>query len=51
MRAGCAVYTDALRSVEQLARLSFDTCLLGHGEPVREAASEKMKELLLKKPA
>ncbi len=51
MRAGCAIYTDALRSVEQLTRLSFDTCLLGHGEPVREGASDKMKELLFKKPS
>lgn len=51
MRAGCAIYTDALRSVEQLTRISFDTCLLGHGEPVREGASDKMKELLFKKPS
>jgi glyoxylase-like metal-dependent hydrolase (beta-lactamase superfamily II) len=50
MRFGCASYREALRSVEQLCRLDFDICLLGHGEPVREDASKKMKELLLRKP-
>jgi glyoxylase-like metal-dependent hydrolase (beta-lactamase superfamily II) len=51
MRFGCASHREALRSVEQLSRLDFDICLLGHGEPVREDASGKMKELLLRKPA
>jgi glyoxylase-like metal-dependent hydrolase (beta-lactamase superfamily II) len=51
VRFGCSSHKDALRSVEQLTKLSFDTCLLGHGEPVRESACDKMKQLLLKKPA
>jgi glyoxylase-like metal-dependent hydrolase (beta-lactamase superfamily II) len=51
MRFGCASHKEALRSVEQLCRFDFDTCLLGHGDPVREDAREKMKELLLRKPA
>jgi len=51
MRFGCASYKEALRSVEQLSKLSFDTCLLGHGEPVGEAVGEKIKELLLNKPS
>lgn len=48
MRFGCASYKEALRSVEQLSRLDFDLCLLGHGEPVGNNASAQMRELVQK---
>ncbi|MCX5895500.1 MAG: MBL fold metallo-hydrolase [Proteobacteria bacterium] len=48
MRFGCASYKEAVRSVEQLSRLDFDLCLLGHGEPVGNNASAQMRELVQK---
>lgn len=48
MRFGCASYKAALRSVEQLALLDFDVCLLGHGAPVQGNASARMRELVQK---
>jgi len=48
MRFGCANYKEALRSVEQLSRLDFDICLLGHGAPVKGNASGLMRELVQK---
>jgi glyoxylase-like metal-dependent hydrolase (beta-lactamase superfamily II) len=48
MRFGCSSHREALRSVEQLARLDFDTCLLGHGEPVTGNACAQMRELVRK---
>jgi glyoxylase-like metal-dependent hydrolase (beta-lactamase superfamily II) len=49
-RFGCANYKEALRSVEMLARLEFDTCLPGHGEPVMTGARERLRKLLQKAP-
>ncbi len=46
LRFGCADHQEALRSVEKLTRLTFDSCLLGHGEPVIGNAKEKMQALL-----
>jgi glyoxylase-like metal-dependent hydrolase (beta-lactamase superfamily II) len=48
MRFGCASYKAAMRSVEQLAQLDFDVCLLGHGAPVQGNASARMRELVQK---
>ena len=48
MRFGCASYKAALRSVEQLSRLDFDICLLGHGAPVSGNAGALMRELVQK---
>ena len=48
MRFGCASFKEALCSVEQLARLDFDICLLGHGAPVKGSASARMRELVQK---
>jgi glyoxylase-like metal-dependent hydrolase (beta-lactamase superfamily II) len=48
LRFGCASHKDALRSVEQLSRLDFNTCLLGHGAPVTGNASVQMRELVQK---
>ncbi len=45
-RFGCASYADALRSVENLVRLDFDFCLLGHGAPVVGNAKQQMALLL-----
>ena len=45
-RAGCASYADALRSVENLTKLDFDTCLLGHGAPVLGNARQQMLRLI-----
>jgi len=48
MRFGCASYKEALRSVEQLSRLDFEICLLGHGAPVSGNAGALMRELVQK---
>lgn len=45
-RFGCASYADALGSVENLAQLDFDTCLLGHGAPILGNAKQQMARLL-----
>ena len=36
---------DAAASVKKLAELTFETLLVGHGEPITEAADERVKEL------
>ncbi len=43
---GCASYSDALSSVENLTKLDFETCLLGHGAPVLNNAKQQMVRLL-----
>lgn len=48
MRFGCANYKEALRSVQQLARLDFGICLLGHGAPVKGNAAARLRELVQK---
>jgi glyoxylase-like metal-dependent hydrolase (beta-lactamase superfamily II) len=45
-RFGCASYADALRSVENLTNLDFDTCLPGHGAPVVGTARQQMARLI-----
>jgi len=45
-RMGCADYGEALKSVEGIADLDFETCLFGHGDPIRSEASSRMKKLL-----
>jgi len=45
-RFGCASYADALRSVENLTKLDFDTCLPGHGAPILSNAQKQMALLL-----
>ncbi|MCK5010580.1 MAG: MBL fold metallo-hydrolase, partial [Deltaproteobacteria bacterium] len=45
-RVGCADYREALRSVEKLAKLDFELCLFGHGDPLTSKASKKVKKLL-----
>ena len=45
-RMGCADYSEALKSVEGFAELDFETCLFGHGDPIRSEASSRVKKLL-----
>ena len=45
-RMGCADYHEALRSVEGLAELDFETCLFGHGDPLKSKASSMVRNLL-----
>jgi len=45
-RLGCADYPEALRSVERLAVLDFETCLFGHGDPLKSKASLMVRKLL-----
>lgn len=45
-RLGCADYREALRSVERLAELDFETCLFGHGDPLTSETSSMVKKLL-----
>jgi glyoxylase-like metal-dependent hydrolase (beta-lactamase superfamily II) len=41
-RFGCSNYQEALRSVKTLSELDFETCLLGHGEPLLSNAKKQM---------
>ena len=45
-RMGCADYGEALKSVEGLAELDFETCLFGHGDPLKSGASSMVSNLL-----
>jgi len=45
-RMGCADYHEALKSVEGIADLDFETCLFGHGDPLKSEASSMVKKLL-----
>jgi len=42
-KLGCADYREALRSVKRLTELDFETCLFGHGDPVKSKACSKQK--------
>ena len=45
-RAGCASYSQALRSVKTLAELDFEVCLFGHGRPLTENTRTEVQALL-----
>ena len=45
-RMGCADYHEALKSVKGLAELDFETCLFGHGDPLKSDASSMVRKLL-----
>ena len=45
-RAGCADYEQAVASVKKIARLPFDICCFGHGEPLHGNADILIRKLL-----
>ncbi len=45
IRFGCSDYHEALGSVERFAQLDHETCLFGHGDPLKGKASSKVGEL------
>ena len=45
-RMGCEDYHEALKSGEGLAELDFETCLFGHGDPLKSGASSMVSNLL-----
>ena len=45
-RLGCADYREALKSVGKLAKLDFELCLFGHGDPLAGEASSMVKKLV-----
>lgn len=44
-RPGCADYREALRTVQKLATLDFETCLFGHGAPLMHEASQAVQRI------
>jgi glyoxylase-like metal-dependent hydrolase (beta-lactamase superfamily II) len=44
-RPGCADYREALRTVQKLATLDFETCLFGHGAPLMHGASQAVQRI------
>jgi len=45
-RLGCADCPEALKSVNRLAELDFEKCLLEHGDPITSEVCSKVRKLL-----